>query len=204
MSGLGANQSVVPVNINCGIKPISPTGCSSAYFGRFAPFTLVLAQAFLITAGAVGTAFGDDGMPEDFVYLRDIDPTIEQDMRYAGPDNFTGKPVPGYEAHECVLVREAAEALTKVQADLKPKGLTLRVYDCYRPTQAVDAFVDWAKEPDDPKVKSMHYPNLQKTDLFPDYIATRSGHSRGAIRRSSRLAMKSAKSRSTTEALNSW
>src|SRR5262245_43297439 len=34
-------------------------------------------------------------MPKDFVYLRDIDPTILQDMRYAGRDNFTGEPVPG-------------------------------------------------------------------------------------------------------------
>ena len=29
-------------------------------------------------------------MPKDFVYLRDIDPTIQQDMRYAGSGNFTG------------------------------------------------------------------------------------------------------------------
>jgi D-alanyl-D-alanine dipeptidase len=34
-------------------------------------------------------------MPADFVYLRDIDPTIQQDMRYAGADNFTARPVPG-------------------------------------------------------------------------------------------------------------
>jgi D-alanyl-D-alanine dipeptidase len=119
-------------------------------------------------------------MPADFVYLHDIDPSIEQDMRYAGRDNFTGRPVPGYDAPECVLVRQAAEALKKVQQDLRPQGLTLRVYDCYRPTQAVDAFVAWAKEPDDPRAKARYYPNLQKSVLFPDYIATRSGHSRGA------------------------
>lgn len=119
-------------------------------------------------------------MPDGFVYLRDVDPSIEQDMRYAGVDNFTGKPVPGYDAPECVLVRDAAEALKTVQASLEPKGLTLRVYDCYRPTQAVAAFVAWSKEPGTPQAKAMWYPNLKKTDLFPDYIATRSGHSRGA------------------------
>jgi zinc D-Ala-D-Ala dipeptidase len=119
-------------------------------------------------------------MPDDFVYLRDVDPSIRQDMRYAGNDNFTGAAVPGYDAAECILLREAADALKAVQADLKPKGLTLRVYDCYRPTQAVAAFVAWAKEPDDPDAKAVHYPNLKKTDLFPGYIATRSGHSRGA------------------------
>jgi D-alanyl-D-alanine dipeptidase len=119
-------------------------------------------------------------MPKDFAYLRDVDPTIQQDMRYAGADNFTGAPVPGYEAPECVLLRQVAGALKAVQADLKAKGLGLLVYDCYRPTTAVAAFVGWAKLPDDSKAKATWYPNLNKSDLFPDYIATRSGHSRGA------------------------
>ena len=97
-----------------------------------------------------------------------------------GADNFTGEPVPGYDAPECVLVRQAAEALKAVQADVSAKGLTLKVYDCYRPARAVAAFVAWAKLPDDPKAKAIYYPNLTKSALFPDYIATRSGHSRGA------------------------
>jgi D-alanyl-D-alanine dipeptidase len=44
----------------------------------------------------------------------------------------------------------------------------------------VASFVDWAKQPDDPKAKSIYYPALEKRDLFPGYIATRSGHSRGS------------------------
>jgi D-alanyl-D-alanine dipeptidase len=120
-------------------------------------------------------------MPTDFVYLSDIDPSIEQDMRYAGADNFTGRKVPGYDAPECVLVRQAAEALKAVQADVKAKGLTLKVYDCYRPAQSVAAFVAWSKAPDGPDEKAVHYPALAKTELFPQgYIATVSGHSRGA------------------------
>jgi D-alanyl-D-alanine dipeptidase len=119
-------------------------------------------------------------MPKDFVYLRDVDPSIQQDIRYAGSGNFTGKPVPGYGAAECVLVRQAAEALKAVQAELRAKGLGLKVYDCYRPARAVDSFVQWAKQPDDPKAKQIYYPNLPKPALFPDCIATRSGHSRGA------------------------
>ncbi len=119
-------------------------------------------------------------MPSRFVYLRDVDPTVLQDMRYAGPRNFTGHPVPGYAAPECVLVREAAEALKAVQAELRAKHLALKVYDCYRPARAVQAFVAWAKEPDDPQAKAVYYPALPKQALFPGYIATRSGHSRGA------------------------
>jgi D-alanyl-D-alanine dipeptidase len=119
-------------------------------------------------------------MPNDFAYLRDVDATILQDMRYAGATNFVGHPVPGYGASECVLVREAAEALKGVQAELRDKGMGLKVYDCYRPARAVAAFVDWAKEPDDPNAKTVYYPAIEKRALFPGYIATRSSHSRGA------------------------
>ena len=119
-------------------------------------------------------------MDAGFVYLRDMDPTIRQDMRYAGARNFTGRRVPGYEAGECILVREAAEALKSAQAELKGLGLALKVFDCYRPARAVKAFVDWAREPDDPDAKAAYYPRLKKSELFPDYIATVSGHSRGA------------------------
>jgi D-alanyl-D-alanine dipeptidase len=136
--------------------------------------------ACVVGLGISTHAPGASEKPQDFVYLRDIDPTIQQDMRYAGSGNFTGAKVPGYDAPECVLVRQAAEALKAVQADVKVKGLTLKVYDCYRPARAVAAFVAWAKQPDDPKAKTTYYPNLAKSALFPDYIATRSGHSRGA------------------------
>jgi zinc D-Ala-D-Ala dipeptidase len=119
-------------------------------------------------------------LQDDFVYLRDIDPTILQDMRYAGSNNLTGAPVPGYDAPECVLVRQAAEALKQVEDDLRGEGLTLKVYDCYRPARAVAAFGEWGKKPDDRAAKISYYPNLPKAALFPDYIATRSGHSRGA------------------------
>lgn len=143
---------------------------------RCSGFLLAVAAALALAS----SAGADDAMPKGFVYLRDIDPSIAQEMRYAGPHNFTGRPVPGYEAAECVLVRRAAEALKAVQAELRPRGLALKVYDCYRPAQAVAAFVAWAEEPEDPAAKRAYYPNLPKAALFPDYIATRSGHSRGA------------------------
>ncbi len=134
----------------------------------------------VIVAGTVASALGTETMPQDFIYLRDVASSIQQDIRYAGSYNFTGHEIPGYDAPECVLVRPAAEALKKVEEDLKPKGLSLRVYDCYRPTQAVADFVAWSKEPGNPQTRAIWYPNLDKTALFPNYIATRSGHSRGA------------------------
>ena len=122
-------------------------------------------------------------LPEPLVYLRDIDPGILQDIRYAGPNNFTGRPVPGYGAGECVLLREAAEALARVQQALVARGLSLKVYDCYRPRQAVRAFVAWVKEgdgaPADPLLKRFH-PNIDRSRIIVDgYVAAVSQHSRG-------------------------
>jgi D-alanyl-D-alanine dipeptidase len=137
----------------------------------------------LIAAIAIGcstAAATAAEMPQGFVYLRDVDPSIQQDMRYAGSENFTGKPVPGYDAPECVLTSQAAYELKAVQAELAATQLGIKVYDCYRPARAVASFVDWAKQPDDPKAKSIYYPALEKRALFPGYIATRSGHSRGS------------------------
>ena len=86
----------------------------------------------------------ESSLPPGFVYLRDVDPTIAQDIRYAGSNNFVGHPLPGYVAPECILRRDVALALKQVQADLAAAGRGLKVYDCYRPTQAVRAMVRWA------------------------------------------------------------
>jgi zinc D-Ala-D-Ala dipeptidase len=143
---------------------------------RYFPFNRGLFLAFWLAASPSGAG----EIPNRFVYLRDVDATILQDMRYATANNFVGHVLPGYEAPECVLVRKAAEELKAVQTELKEKGLSLKVYDCYRPARAVKAFVDWAKHPDDPRTKALYYPSLDKRALFPGYIATRSSHSRGA------------------------
>ena len=89
-------------------------------------------------------------LPAGFVRLRDIDETIVQDIRYATATNFTGAVVPGYQAGECILLREVAEALKLVQSDLRPRDLSLKVYDCYRPVRAVKAFMQWVRTPATP------------------------------------------------------
>jgi D-alanyl-D-alanine dipeptidase len=118
-------------------------------------------------------------LPPGFVHLRQIDPTILQDIRYATGNNFTGAQVPGYEAAECILLREVAVAVKRVQADLKSRGIGLKVYDCYRPTAAVRSFVAWA-EAADPKGLARFYPRTPRSDLVKlGYIASTSNHSRG-------------------------
>ena len=84
-------------------------------------------------------------------------------------------PCHGYDAPECVLVREAADALKAVQAEVKAKGLSLKVYDCYRPARAVKAFVDWSKLPDDAKAKATYYPALAEERAVPRLYRARLG-----------------------------
>ena len=141
----------------------------------------IFALTLGIAAGFVSPAQSapQEALPPGFVYLRDVDPTIEQNMRYAGYDNFVGHPLPGYDAPECVLRREAAAALKQVQADLKASNLKLKVYDCYRPTRAVRAMAQWAGDGRAGSTKR-YYPKLQKQNLFAlGYIASRSEHSAG-------------------------
>jgi len=139
------------------------------------------AVAFVLLA--IPDAAGAGERPDDFVRLRDIDPTIVQDIRYAGPHNFVGIPVEGYVRAECWLTRPAALALKGVQDDLRARsaGQGLIVFDCYRPQRAVDHFVRWAADPADTLTRAEFYPDLDKRDLFRlGYIAARSGHSRGS------------------------
>ena len=129
----------------------------------------------------VAAADPDPVMPADFVGLRDVDPSILQEMRYATPHNFTGAPVEGYLAPTCILTRPAAEALARAQRDFLEQCYTLKVYDCYRPQRAVDEFVSWAADLADQRMKPEFYPRVDKSVLFVDgYIAERSGHSRGS------------------------
>lgn len=111
--------------------------------------------------------------------IRTLSPDIRLDIRYATPDNFTGKPVEGYGAGKCLLLPAVAEALAKVERDLQGTGHALVLYDCYRPVRAVAEFMRWAQDKSAQSTKPVYYPDLDKAALVPDYIAPQSGHSRG-------------------------
>ena len=142
-----------------------------------------LPGAFFVASIALGNpaeaADGSPTLPRSFVYLRNIDPTILQDIRYAQLDNFTGRQVPGYEAGECILLRSVAEALAQVQNDLREKRLSLKVYDCYRPARAVRAFASWVEEPDDGATKRFIPASTNARYSGFGYIARQSGHTSG-------------------------
>jgi D-alanyl-D-alanine dipeptidase len=149
---------------------------------RASPFgRLIRAGVGLIMMMLPAAAFAGSALPRGFVYLRDIDPTIVQDIRYAGSHNFVGRPIRGYLAAECILSVSAANALQKVQRMLAEKKLSLIVWDCYRPKRAVDDFLQWSKDPARSEMKAEFYPRTDKQKLFAlGYLARRSAHSRGS------------------------
>jgi D-alanyl-D-alanine dipeptidase len=120
-------------------------------------------------------------LPGGFVYLRDIDPTILQDIRYAGANNFVGRRLAGYEAAECVVKRDVGLALARLQRELAPQNLSLKMLDCYRPVRAVHDMVVWAESGRETPAERRYNPAFSKKDLFRlGYIAEHSGHSTGA------------------------
>jgi zinc D-Ala-D-Ala dipeptidase len=114
------------------------------------------------------TAVAPDAVADTLLAdVRSFDSTIAVDLRYATSNNFTGAPLPGYEANRAYLRREAAAALARVQKDLNPRGLGLKIFDGYRPVRATLAMVDWTAR-------------VHRLDLLSDgYIASRSRHNLG-------------------------
>ena len=136
--------------------------------------------AAIVFAALMQVAAAQGALPAGFVYLRAVDPSIAQDIRYAGSDNFVGRPLPGYQAAECILRRDVAAALKRVQADLAASGLSLKVYDCYRPTRAVRAMVAWVNDGRPEAATKRFFPKLAKSSLLrAGYIASQSRHSTG-------------------------
>ena len=65
--------------------------------------------------------------------------------------------------------------------EFRQQGLILKIFDGYRPQQAVNNFVRWAADVGDTKMKAKYYPDVDKKDLFRlNFIAEKSSHSRGS------------------------
>jgi D-alanyl-D-alanine dipeptidase len=148
-------------------------------------YTWHLVCLLLVSCGALARP-GLDGersssLPPGFVYVDKVIPGLKLEMRYYTAHNFVGRRIDGYLQPKCLLTAEAAAALKKVQDELAPVGLGLKIFDAYRPQRAVDDFVQWAKDLNDVRMKDEFYPEVKKKNLFKEkYIATQSSHSRGS------------------------
>jgi D-alanyl-D-alanine dipeptidase len=137
---------------------------------RLAPILLQALASLGLVAGVSAAQLppaSDAAADSLLIDVRAVDSTIRVDVRYAIADNFTGAPLPGYEAPRALLRREVAAALGRVQARLGTGGLGLLVFDGYRPVRATLAMVEWAER-------------TGRGDLLEnEYIARRSRHNLG-------------------------
>ena len=123
----------------------------------------------------------ENSRPKGFEEIQTKIPSVVLEIRYFGTHNFIGKRIDGYHRPVAIISKEALEQLKKVQEDLNKLNLGLKIFDAYRPQNAVDHFMRWAKDKNDTLSKTEFYPDVAKKDLFKmEYIAEKSGHTRGS------------------------
>jgi zinc D-Ala-D-Ala dipeptidase len=88
-----------------------------------------------------------DADPNRLVELITLDPAIRLDLRYATPNNFTGRTL--YTGARAALVSAAADALARASMMAKADGFGLNIYDAYRPWRVTKQL--WDATPPGPK-----------------------------------------------------
>jgi D-alanyl-D-alanine dipeptidase len=103
----------------------------------YSPFALIC--LLLISSCAPKPPYEKgDFKTSDLLELVKLDSTIHLDIRYATNNNLVGRPV--YKEARAFLQRPAAEALVKVNEELKLLGYGLLVFDGYRPWSVTKLF----------------------------------------------------------------
>jgi D-alanyl-D-alanine dipeptidase len=121
------------------------------------------------------------GLPAGFVYIDELIPDCIIDAKYAGTENFMGRPAVGYNQPLVVMTKEAAAGCVRAAEKLRAQGYVMKFFDSYRPQRAVDDFCRWGDDLGDLRRKPVQYPNLEKARVFDEgYIARHSSHTRGS------------------------
>ena len=104
------------------------------------------------------------GLPEGFVYIDELIEDCIIDAKYAGTDNFMGRPAAGYEQPLVVMSRELADCCIKAADTLRKQGYIARRSGHTR-AKAVDL-----------TIVDMHtHQELDMGSIF-DYMDSRSNH----------------------------
>jgi len=118
------------------------------------PLVILSVIFFSLQPGTASTTWGEtkaeasaqpSGKVADLVDMKEVNPRIVVDMRYASEDNFTKKKL--YDSNTCFLRKSVAVKLNSVQKELERMNLGLKVWDCYRPLAVQRIF--WAILPDE-------------------------------------------------------
>ncbi len=150
-----------------GPSALAPDGLEGSGSLGFMEYGSPSASDQLPADSGPGSNASDGTAESPLVDVRSVDSTIQVDLRYATANNFTGGPLPGYEAPRALLLGEVAAALGRVQARLRTERLGLRIFDAYRPLRASLAMVDWAER------------SGRRELLESGYIARRTRHNLG-------------------------
>lgn len=122
--------------------------------------TVAVALAF--TSAAPVSAVPDTGVPEvsaaaaaaGFIDVRTVVPDAIIDLRYATANNFVGAPLYPPDAR-CLVHESLGDGLATAADTLRPAGLTLVFWDCYRPHEVQERLFEavpdpaWVAEPGD-------------------------------------------------------
>ncbi len=140
------------------------------------PFFLLLASCSAPTTPHDAPA---QCLPKGWCYVDTVAPSVKVDLKYAGMDNFVGRPIAGYTGRRAILRRDAAEALARAVADLEKRGYGILIWDAYRPTTAMKDFYEWSFTEDD-RMRARFYPNITKRGIYEGrYIGKTSEHTWG-------------------------
>ena len=101
---------------------------------------MIFKRGFIYALLPINLALSMSKENVELVDVQKVTPTIKIDVVYATKNNFTNQVI--YTAAKCMLRKEVAEALSKVQKDLADKKLGLKVWDAYRPMSAQKKFWD--------------------------------------------------------------
>jgi D-alanyl-D-alanine dipeptidase len=85
------------------------------------------------------------GKAADLVDIKEVNPRVVVDMKYASEDNFTKRKL--YDSNTCFLRKPTAVKLDAVQKELEKMNLGLKVWDCYRPLAV--QWIFWKILPDE-------------------------------------------------------
>lgn len=137
---------------------------------------LLLAVSLLVQCAPTS---GSLYMPAEFCYVDEVALGVRADLKYAGHDNFVGRPISGYEGQRPLLRRDAAQALARAAEALRRRGYGLLVWDAYRPSRALLDFRAWSRTADD-HTKAEFYPRITKQEIYDGrYIGDTSEHTWG-------------------------
>ncbi len=123
----------------CLILLLLLTGCS-----REEPPAPTVLETIPPTTAAPATEPLPEPADADFVKISDYIPQIRQHLYYATEENFTGKVI--YDFENAYLRYGTVKKLMAVQKDLEEMGLSLKIWDGFRPVYA--QFRLWEACPD--------------------------------------------------------